>query len=78
MRQLPLLLKRHASSWFVTFFLVSALSFFSSQALCGENDTLQDLLNTMESSVNGERLVELIEELRKNKIVLNEAIASAR
>ena len=73
MRQLPLLLKRHASSWFVTFFLVSALSFFSSQALCGENDTLQDLLNTMESSVNGERLVELIEELRKNKIVLNEA-----
>jgi len=73
MRQLLFCLKRHASSWFMTFFLVSAPSFFSSPALCGENDTLQDLLNTMESSVNGERLVELLEELRIKKIVLNEA-----
>ena len=72
--RLPLFfLKRHASLWFMTFFLVSAPSFFSSPALCGENDTLQDLLNNVESSAKSERLIELLEELKKNKIVLNEA-----
>ncbi len=65
---------RHAFRLVVTFALALAFPLcFSSSALCSENDELQKLLNQGESEVNIERLLELIEELKKNKIALNEA-----
>ena len=66
-------MKRHASLVVMTFFLFMLFPPFASSALCGENDDLQKLLNKVESEVSIERLLELIEELKKNKINLNEA-----
>ncbi len=67
--------KRHAFRAFMTFLAFIAFPLFSSSALCDDNDGLQDLLNNVESEVNIERLIELVEELKKNKISLNEADA---
>ena len=67
--------KRHAFRAFMTFLAFIASPLFSSSALCDDNDGLQDLLNNLESEVNIERLIELVEELKKNKISLNEADA---
>ncbi len=75
MRQPLFLLKRHALPLGMAFFLFFAAPFFSSSGFCSENDGLQDLLINAESEVNIERLLELIEELKKNKIALNEADA---
>ncbi len=73
MRQLSFFFKRHACRVVMTFFLFMHFPLFSSSALCSENDGLQKLLDKTESEVNIERLLELIEELKKNKINLNEA-----
>jgi len=72
-RQLSFHVKRHAFQVVMTFLLFMFFPLFFSSALCGENDDLQKLLNKVESEVNIERLLELIEELKKNKINLNEA-----
>ena len=66
-------MKRHAFRVVMTFFLFMLFPPFTSSVLCGENDDLQKLLNKVESEVSIERLIELIEELKKNKINLNEA-----
>ncbi|MFZ4524397.1 MAG: ComEA family DNA-binding protein [Chlorobium sp.] len=55
------------------FAIVLAFPLCSSLAFCGENDDLQKLLDKAESEVNIERLLELTDELKKNKIALNEA-----
>ncbi len=73
MRQLSSLLKRHALLVGMTFFVCLAFSFFSFSALAGDNDDLQDLLNNVESEVNIDRLFDVIGELKKNKISLNDA-----
>ncbi|MEI7695914.1 MAG: helix-hairpin-helix domain-containing protein [Chlorobium sp.] len=72
-----LLLKRHDFMSLMTFFLIFMVpSFFSSSVIRAENneeESVQALLDNAESSANIERLIELTEELKKNKIPLNEA-----
>ncbi|MEI6651320.1 MAG: helix-hairpin-helix domain-containing protein, partial [Chlorobiaceae bacterium] len=73
MRLFSFFFKRYAFRVVMTFLLFMLFPLFSSSALCSENDDLQKLLNQVESEVNIERLLELVEELKKNKIPLNEA-----
>ncbi|MCX6177863.1 MAG: helix-hairpin-helix domain-containing protein [Chlorobiales bacterium] len=68
-------LKRHAIPVGMTFFLFFTLLFSPFPALCAENNALQQLLDSAESEINLEQLLELIESLKSNSISLNEADA---
>ena len=57
----------------MTYVLFMAVLLLFPQALYGEEDALLDLLDSAESAGNAEQLLELIEDLKKNRISLNEA-----
>jgi len=75
MSHILFLFKRHDLSLFMTFCFFMVSSFFScvSRAENSEEESIQALLDHAESSASIERLIELTEELKKNKIPLNEA-----
>ncbi|MEI6756974.1 MAG: helix-hairpin-helix domain-containing protein [Chlorobium sp.] len=60
----------------MTYVLFMALFLLFPPALYGEEDALLDLLESAESAGNAEQLLELIEDLKKNRILLNEADAN--
>jgi hypothetical protein len=76
MKQLLIFLKRHDFRTVMTFFsfIVSLLGI--PHLLCAENNNLQDLFDNAESEVNLEQLLDLIDELKTSKILLNEADVS--
>jgi hypothetical protein len=77
MRQLFFSLKRHALLLVMTFVFFIAFLLCSPYAICYENNDLQYLLDNAESEVNIEQLLDLIEQLKTEKILLNEADADA-
>jgi hypothetical protein len=65
-------LKRHALHSVMTFVLLIAPL---SSALSSENNDLQELLDHAESEINIEQLLDLMEQLKTEKILINEADA---
>ena len=75
MKQLFPSVKRHLLQKVVAFFFFLALSVTSSLLLNAETVGLQELLDNAESETGSEQLLELIEDLKKNRIPLNKADA---
>ena len=75
MRQPLFPLKRHDFRMVMAFVLFISSLLCSSCALCAENNDLQDLLDNAESEVNIEQLLDLMEQLKKERILINEADA---
>ena len=73
MRQLFIALNRHALPKVMTFFLFLAPLFFPFSVLHAEDSDLQQLFDSAESEANLEQIVDLIENLKRNRISLNEA-----
>jgi len=66
-------LKRHALPRVMAFAFFVASPFFSSSAPSAESGDLQELLNNAESESNIEQLLDLVDRLKRSKIVINEA-----
>jgi len=76
MRQLFFSIKRHVLPTVMTFFLFLALPLYLFSPLCAENNDLQQLYDSAESEANLEQMIELVDDLKNNKISLNDADAS--
>ena len=75
MRQLFIALKRHVQPIVMTFFFVLLFPLFSFPVLHAENSGLQQLYDSAESEANLDQLFQLMENLKNNRISLNEADA---
>ena len=78
MRQIHFLFKRHALRTVMTLVFLFAPPLYSPDILdilAAENNDFQDLLDNADSEVNIEQLLDLMEQLKTNPIVINEADA---
>jgi hypothetical protein len=75
MRQTYFSFKRHAFPAVMTFVFFFAPPLCLPDLFSAENNDLQELLDNAESEVNIEQLLDLIEQLKTNKILINEADA---
>ena len=75
MRQTLFSFKRHALPAVMTFFFLVAPPLWFLDTFGAENNDLQELLDNAESEVNIEQLLDLVEQLKTNKILINEADA---
>ncbi len=75
MKQLFTPVKRHLLQKVMAFFFLLILYLSCSPPLNAETDGLQELLENAESETGSEQLLELIEDLKKNRIPLNKADA---
>jgi hypothetical protein len=75
MRQIHFFFKRHAFRAVMTLVFLFAPHLYFLDILGAENNDLQDLLDNADSAVNIEQLLDLMEQLKTNKIAINEADA---
>lgn len=76
MKQQHSFCKRHAGRELMTFVFLLLLLIASSPARCADSSDIEDLLSNAESEVNIEQLLDLVEQLKKERILLNEADAA--